>query len=72
MSIELQIHGNDPAALAEVIRDSIEDVGIVGREPAVAHLAVLVAREEAEGARRRAAWRWLNRPVDRDNDWSDV
>jgi hypothetical protein len=73
MAIEIQIHGNDPAALAEVIRDSIEyDTGVIDREPAVAHLAALVAREEAEGARRRAAWRWLGRPVDRDNDWSDV
>jgi hypothetical protein len=72
MAIEIQIHGNDPSALAEVIRDSIEETGVIDREPAVAHLATLVAREEAEGARRRAAWRWLGRPVDRDNDWSDV
>jgi hypothetical protein len=72
MAIEIQIHGNDPDAFAEVLRDSIEDHGVIDREPAVAHLSTLVAREEAEGARRRAAWRWLARPVDRDNDWSDV
>jgi hypothetical protein len=73
MAIEIQIHGNDPSALAEVLRDAIEDeTGVIDREPAVAHLGALVAREEAEGARRRAAWRWLARPVDRDNDWSDV
>jgi hypothetical protein len=73
MAIEIQIHGNDPTALFEVIRDAIHDEsGVIDGEPAVAHLAALVAREEAEGARRRAAWRWLARPVDRDNDWSDV
>jgi hypothetical protein len=72
MAIDVQIHGNDPKALAEVIRDSMEDSGLLDREAGVAHLSILVAREEDEGARRRAAWRWLNRPVDRDNDWSDV
>ncbi|HEY1811996.1 MAG TPA: hypothetical protein VGL61_17450 [Kofleriaceae bacterium] len=72
MAIDVQIHGNDPKALAEVIRDSIEDSGLVAREAGVANLSILVAREEDEGARRRAAWRWLNRPIDHDNDWSDV
>ena len=73
MSIDVQIHGNDPNALAELIRDSIEEEhGMIDREPAVANLAVLVAREETEGARRRDAWRWLNLRPDRDNDWSDV
>jgi hypothetical protein len=70
--IDVQVWGNDPTAFAELIRDALEDRGLLEREPAVANLSVLVAREEDEGARRRAAWRWLNRPVDRDNDWSDV
>ena len=63
MSIDVQVHGNDPNALAELIRDAIEEErGVIDREPAVANLAVLVAREEDEGARRRAAWRWLTCP----------
>ena len=70
--IDVQVWGNDPVAFAEVLRDALEDRGLLEREPAVAHLSVLLAREEDQGARRRAAWRWLNRPVDRDNDWSDV
>lgn len=70
--IDVQVWGNDPRSLAELIRDALEDWGLLGPEPAVAHLAVLLAREEDEAVRRRAAWRWLNRPVDRDNDWSGV
>jgi hypothetical protein len=28
--------------------------------PAVAHLSLLVDREDKEGEKRRAAWHWLN------------
>lgn len=55
---------------------TMQDSVVVDREPTVAHLSALVDAEEKEGARRRAAWHWLNSiastRIDRDNDWSDV
>jgi hypothetical protein len=75
MAIAVQVHDNDPQALAELIAATIHDV-VMDREPNVAHLSALVANEEREADRRRAAWRWLNSisssSFDRDNDWSDV
>jgi hypothetical protein len=76
MSIAVQVHDNDPRALAELIAATIHDGVVVDREPSIAHLSLLVESEEREAIRRRAAWRWLNSisssVVDRDNDWSDV
>jgi hypothetical protein len=76
MSIAVQVHDNDPRALAELIAATIHDGIVMDREPSVAHLSALVESEEREADRRRAAWRWLNSIsssiVDRDNDWSDV
>ena len=76
MSIAVQIHDNDPRALAELIEATIHDGVVLDREPSVAHLSALVESEEREADRRRAAWRWLNSistsSLDRDNDWSDV
>lgn len=76
MSIAVQIHDNDPRALAELIAATIHDGVVLDREPSVAHLSALVESEEREADRRRAAWRWLNSisttSLDRDNDWSDV
>lgn len=76
MSIAVQVHGKDPAALAELIANAMHDNVIIDREPTVAHLSALVAAEEKEAERRRAAWHWLNSlastQIDQDNDWSDV
>lgn len=76
MSIAVQVHDNDPRALAELIAATIHDGVVLDSEPSVAHLSALVANEEREADRRRAAWRWLNSistsTIDRDNDWSDV
>ncbi len=77
MSIAIQVHGNDPDALAELIARSMrpEDGVVFDREPDVPHLAAVVAAEEREGRRRRDSWRWLNAispTIDRENDWSDV
>jgi hypothetical protein len=76
MSIAIQVHDKDPAALAELIARTMQDGVVLDREPEVAHLSVLVAAEEREAERRRAAWHWLNSisssQLDRDNDWSDV
>jgi len=75
MSIEVQVHDNDPRALAELIEATIQDGVVIDREPTVAHLSELVHAEERQAKSRRAAWAWLNsisRTVDRDNDWSDV
>ena len=76
MSIAVQVHANDPAALAELIARAMHDNIVIDREPEVAHLSALVEAEEKELARRRAAWHWLNSlsssPIDKDNDWSDV
>lgn len=76
MAIAVQIHDTDPQALAELIEKTIHEGVVVDQEPEVAHLAVLVANEEREGDKRRAAWHWLNAnsstALDRDNDWSDV
>lgn len=76
MSIEVRAYAKDPAVLAELIANTMHDGVVVDREPTVAHLSALVAEEEREGARRRAAWHWLNAVApgrtDRDNDWSDV
>lgn len=76
MSIAVQVHANDPAALAELIANTMQDSVVIDSEPTVAHLSALVAAEEQDAARRRAAWRWLNSiastKLDRDNDWSDV
>ena len=76
MSIAVQVHATDPAALAELIAQTMQDGVVVDREPTVAHLSALVAEEEREVERRRAAWHWLNSVatprLDRENDWSDV
>ncbi len=75
MSIAVQVHDNDPRALAELIAATIHDGVVLDREPTVAHLSELVHAEERTARMRRAAWAWLNsisRSVDRDNDWSDV
>jgi hypothetical protein len=76
MSIAVQVHAQDPAALAELIALTLQDSVVVDREPTVAHLSALVDAEERHGERRRAAWKWLNSlavtKMDRDNDWSDV
>jgi hypothetical protein len=76
MSIEVRAYAKDPAVLAELIANTMQDGVVVGREPMVANLSALVAQEEREVARRRDAWRWLNTiaspKIDRDNDWSDV
>lgn len=78
MSIAVRVHGRpDPAALAELIAATLHDQVVIDGEATIAHLALLVAAEEQEAARRRDSWHWLNtitppaRP-DRDNDWSDV
>ena len=76
MSIAVQIQSKEPAALAELIAHTMHDSVVIDREPTVAHLSALVAEEEREVSRRRAAWHWLNATaltkLDRDNDWSDV
>ena len=76
MSIAIQVHDKDPAALAELISLTLHESVVIDREPEVAHLSALVEQEEKEIARRRAAWRWLNSlsssPIDEDNDWSNV
>jgi hypothetical protein len=76
MSIAVHVHAKDPAALADLIAQTMQDGVIIDREPTVAHLSALVADEEREVARRAAAWRWLNAiatpRIDRDNDWSDL
>ena len=45
MAIAVQVHDNDPQALAELIAATIHDV-VMDREPNVAHLSALVANEE--------------------------
>jgi hypothetical protein len=76
MSIAVQVYGKDPAALAELIARTMHDSVVIDREPEIAHLSLLVATEEKELQRRRAAWHWLNSlsstPFDPDNDWSDL
>jgi hypothetical protein len=76
MSIAVQIHDKDPRALADVIEKTMHEGVVVDSEPEVGTLAVLVANEEREGDKRRAAWHWLNSisgtTLDRDNDWSDI
>jgi len=76
MSIAVQIHDTDPRALADLIARAICDGVVLDREACVAHLSLLVANEEREVDRRRAAWHWLNSisssVPDPDNDWSDV
>jgi hypothetical protein len=76
MSIAVQVHASDPAALADLIARAMHDNVVIDREPEVAHLSALVEQEERELARRRAAWHWLNSlsssPIDKDNDWSDL
>jgi len=75
MSIAVHVHDNKPEALAELIAHALQDSVVIDSEPTVAHLSELVAKEERESARRRAAWHWLNTvspKVDRDNDWSSV
>jgi len=75
MSIAVQVHDNDPRALAELISETIHEGIVIDREPTVAHLSVLVHEEERTAKRRRAAWAWLNSlstVVDTENDWSDV
>jgi hypothetical protein len=75
--IDVRAHSRDPIALVELIARTFHDGVVIDREPAVGNLALLVAEEEREGARRRAQWAWLNSvmsatPRDPDNDWSDV
>ena len=76
MSIAIQVHANDPAALADLIARTMHDGVIIDREPSVAHLSALVEAEEKALQRRRAAWHWLNSlsssPIDKDNDWSEL
>ncbi len=74
MAIAVQIHDRDPRALAELIAATIHDRGLLDREPAVPHLALLVNEEERHEIERRAAWRWLNSfsTIDADNDWSGI
>jgi hypothetical protein len=76
MSIAVQVHDHDPAALAELIAHTMQDGVVIDTEPTVAHLSALVHAEEKEAVRRRAAWHWLNAlattRLDRENDWSDV
>jgi hypothetical protein len=76
MSISVQIHAKDPAALAELIAAAMHENVVIDREPEVAHLSALVAAEEKEIERRRVAWHWLNSlsqcAIDEDNDWSNV
>jgi hypothetical protein len=77
MSIAIQVHDNSPSALAELIAKTmrLEDGTALDREPLLAHLAAVVDAEEREGSERREAWHWLNsisKPLDRDNDWSDI
>ncbi|HUS28757.1 MAG TPA: hypothetical protein VMZ53_09610 [Kofleriaceae bacterium] len=76
MSIAIQVHANDPAALADLIAQTMHNGIVIDREPTIGNLSALVAAEEKDGERRRAAWKWLNSissaQIDRDNDWSDV
>jgi len=76
MSIAVQVHDKDPAALVELIERALHEGVVIDREPEVAHLSALVEQEEREIERRRAAWHWLNTisssAIDKDNDWSDV
>jgi hypothetical protein len=76
MSIAVQVHAHDPAALAELIAMTMQDSVVIDREPSVGHLSALVDAEERDAERRRAAWKWLNSmassKIDRDNDWSEV
>jgi len=77
MSIAVQVLGRgDDAALAELIKATIQDGVVLDREPQIAHLSALVDAEEREAISRRAAWHWLNSisssEIDHDNDWSDV
>lgn len=76
MSIAVQVHDKDPAALAELIERTLHEGVVIDREPELAHLSMLLEIEHREIERRRAAWRWLNSisssPIDKDNDWSDV
>ncbi len=76
MSIAIQVHDKDPAALAELLERTMHEHVVIDSEPEVAHMSMLVEMEEREIARRRAAWHWLNSisssPLDKDNDWSDV
>jgi len=76
MSIAVQVHDRDPAALAELLERTMHEGVVIDREPELAHLSELLAIELREIERRRAAWRWLNSisssPIDKDNDWSDV
>ena len=76
MSIAIQVHASDPAALADLIARTMQDGIVIDREPTIGNLSALVEAEEKEGERRRAAWHWLNSisssQIDQDNDWSDV
>ena len=76
MAIEIQVHDRNPMSLAELILATTQGGVILDREPAVAHLSLLVDREDKEGEKRRAAWHWLNSlsdgMIDADNDWSEI
>lgn len=77
MSIAIHVHDKDPGALAELIARTMrpEDGVVLDKEPQVAHFSALVAAEDRDAHRRRAAWHWLNSispTVDRDNDWSGL
>jgi hypothetical protein len=53
MSIAIQVHAKDPAALAELIARTMHDSAVIDREPDIAHLSALVDAEEKELASRR-------------------
>ena len=76
MAIEIQVHDKNPNALAELILATTNGGVLLDPEPNVAHLSLLVDREEKEGEKRRAAWHWLNSlsdgMIDADNDWSQI
>ena len=79
MSIAVQVHDTDPAALADLIGRAMPDHVVIdpsSGSPDVAHISAVIEAEERELERRRAAWQWLNslsaNPVDKDNDWSDI
>jgi hypothetical protein len=79
MSIAVQVHDTDPAALADLIGRAMTDHVVIdptSGSPDVAHISAVIEAEERELERRRVAWHWLNSlspgAIDQDNDWSDV
>jgi hypothetical protein len=76
MSIAIQIHDSDPAALAELLARAMHENVVIDAEPEIAHLSELLTSEQREIERRRAEWHWLNSlsqlHIDKDNDWSEL